>query len=42
MAMHASSGTFRSPASEANAVVARFRHLHKAKQEDLLTFLRSL
>ena len=39
---HASRGNLRLPASEANAVVARFRHLEKAKKEDLLTFLRSL
>ncbi len=39
---HASKGNFRFPPSEANAVVARFRHLEKAKKEDLLTFLRSL
>ena len=39
---HASSGNFRFSASEANAVVARFRHLEKAKKEDLLMFLRSL
>jgi CxxC motif-containing protein (DUF1111 family) len=39
---HASSGNFRFPPSEVNAVVARFRHLEKAKKEDLLTFLRSL
>ena len=39
---HASAGNAQFPASEANAVIARFRALADAKQQDLLAFLRSL
>jgi len=39
---HASPGNADVPPSEANAVIARFHALGKAKQQDLLDFLRSL
>jgi CxxC motif-containing protein (DUF1111 family) len=39
---HASRGNARFPASEANAVIARFDGLGETKQQDLLNFLRSL
>jgi len=39
---HASAGNAQFPASEANAVIARFRGLGQGQQQDLLTFLRSL
>jgi CxxC motif-containing protein (DUF1111 family) len=42
IAAHASSGNFRFPPSEANAVIRQYRGLEKAKKEDLLTFLRNL
>ena len=39
---HASPGTGRFPASEANGVIARFRALRENDKQDLLNFLRSL
>ena len=39
---HASPASGRFPASEANAVVARFRLLRETDKQDLLNFLRSL
>ncbi len=39
---HASRGNALFPASEANAVIARFRALGETKHQDLLNFLRSL
>ena len=39
---HASPGTGRFAASEANGVIARFRALRETDTQDLLNFLRSL
>jgi len=39
---HRSAATSRYPASEANAVVDRFRNLGEGQKQDLLNFLRSL
>jgi CxxC motif-containing protein (DUF1111 family) len=39
---HASRGNAHFPASEANAVIGRFRALGEAKKQDLLDFLRGL